>query len=96
MAAKQNKQLVSKCKKLEPKRIGSKGVAGKPMGLKIAFKFFDPVLTLAALVIPSRNLFGTAGSVGNEKPHIGSQVADFNFNDDAPLFFPRLSPVAKL
>lgn len=95
VAAKQNKELVSKRKKLEPKGIGSKGVTRKPMGLKIAFKFFDPVLTLAALVIPGRDLFGTAGSVGNEKTHVGSQRADFNFNDNASLFSPRFSPVPK-
>ena len=92
-AAKQNQELISERKKLEPKGIGCKGVAGKSMGLKIAFDFFDPVLTFAALVIPGNDLFGTAGSVGNEKPHVGSQVADFNFDDNASLFSPRFGPV---
>ena len=67
-----------KRKKLKPKGIGSKGVTGKPISLKVALDCLDPILTLAALVVPTRDLFGTAGSVANDKAHIASQVAEFN------------------
>jgi hypothetical protein len=95
LAAKQNKELIAERMKLKPKGIGSKAVTGKSLALKIAFKFFDTVLTLAAMVIPGKDLLGSARSVGNEKSQVGPQSRDFNFNQYPSFFSPAFSSVAK-
>lgn len=95
MAAKENKELVAECMKLEPQGIGAKAVAGKPLPLKIALKFLDPILTLSAVVVPVKNLLGSARTVGDNKSHISSQRRNFNLNQYAALFSPAFSSVPK-
>jgi hypothetical protein len=95
MKTKQNQQLVSERMELKSKGIGAVAMAGKSIGAKVAFKFLDPILALAALIIAVIDLFGSTGSVGNDKADVGPQGADFDFDHDSSLFVPACGPVAK-
>lgn len=95
VAAKESKELITECMKLEPQGIGAKAVAGKPLPLKIALKFLDPVLTLSAIVVPVKDLLGCARTVGDNESHVSSQRRDFNLNQDAALFSPAFSSMPK-
>lgn len=95
VAAKENKELIAECMKLEPQGIGPKVVTGKPLSLKIALKFLDPVLTLSAVIVPVKDLLGFPRTVGDNKPHVSSQSGDFNLNHDAALFSPAFGSVPK-
>src|SRR5919197_1495268 len=95
VAAKENKKLITQCMKLQAQGIGAKAVAGKPLPLKIALKFLDPILTLAAVVVPVKDLPGCARAVGDNESHVSSQRRDFNLNQDAAFFSPALSSVPK-
>jgi len=91
----QHQQLVSERMELKSKSIGAIAMAGKPIGAKIALKFFDPILALSSLGIAVIDLFGSTRAVGDDKADIGAQRADFDLDHDPALFVPASGPVAK-
>jgi hypothetical protein len=78
---------------LKSQGIGAVAMAGKSIGAKVAFKFLDPILALAALIIAVIDLFGSTGAVGNDKADVGPQGADFDLDHDSSLFV-RVLPVS--
>lgn len=95
MKAKENQELVSECMELKSKGIGAVAMAGKSIGAKVAFKFLDPILALAALVIAVIDLLGGTGAVGNDKADVGPQRTNFDFDHDSSSFVPASGSVAK-
>ena len=91
----QHQQLVSERMELKPKGIGTIAMAGKPIGAKVAFKFFNPILALSAVVIAVVDLFGSTGPVSDDKADIGSQRADFDFDHNSSSLVPASGSVAK-
>lgn len=95
MQTEQHQQLVSERMELKSKGIGAIAMAGKPIGAKIALKFFDSILALAALIIAVIDLFGPTWAVGNDKADIGSQRADFDLDHNSSSLVPASGPVTK-
>lgn len=95
MKTKEHQQLVSERVELKPKGIGAIAVAGQPLGVKIAFKLFDPILALSAIVVVVKDVFGSARSVGNDKAQIGAQRTDFDFGHNFSVFGPASGSVSK-
>jgi hypothetical protein len=95
MKAKENQELVSECMELKSKGIGAVAMAGKSLGAKVAFKFLDPILALAALVIAIIDRFGFTRAVGNDKSDVCPQGTDFDFDHDSSSFVPASGSVAK-
>ena len=95
MQTEQDQQLVSERMELKSKSVGSIAMAGKPIGAKIALKFFDPILALSSVVIAVIDLFGSTGTIGDDKADIGSQRADFDLDHDPSSLIPASGPVAK-
>jgi hypothetical protein len=85
MQTKEHQQLVSERVELKPKGIGTIAVAGQPVRVKIALKLFDPILALSSIVIVVKDVFGSAGTVGNDKAQVGAQRTDFDFDHDSSL-----------
>ena len=63
--------------------------------MKIALKFFDPVLALSSVIVMVKDLFGSARSVGNDKARISAQRTDFDFDDNFSVFGPASGSVSK-
>lgn len=95
METEQHQQLVRKPMEFKTKGIGAVAMTGKPIGAKVALKFFDPILTLSALIVAVIDLFGSTGAVGDDKADITSQRTDFDLDHDPSLFVPASGPVAK-
>ena len=95
METEQHQQLVSERMEFKTKGIGTVAMTGKPVGAKIALKFFDPILALSSVVIAVIDLFGSTRAVGDDKANIASQRTDFDLDHDPALFVPASGPVAK-
>lgn len=95
METEQDQQLVSQRMELESKGIGEVAMTGKPIGAKVAFDLLDAVLTLSAVVIAVKDLFGCAWAVGDDKAPIAPQRTHFDLDHDSSSFFPASGPVLK-
>ena len=65
------------------------------VGAEAVLELLDAVLTLAAIVVESEDLRGTAGAVGNHEAQIGSGGGVFGLVTDAALTRPRAGAVAE-
>lgn len=91
----QHQQLVSERMELKSKGVGAIAVAGKPIGAKIALKFFDPILALSSVIIAVVDRFGSTRPVSDDKADIGSQRADFDLDHNPSSLVPASGSVAK-
>src|SRR3974377_140657 len=91
----QHQQLVSERMELKSKGVGAIAMAGKPIGAKIALKFFDPILALSAVIIAVVDRFGSTWAIGCDKADIGSQRADFDLDHNPSSLVPASGSVAK-
>src|SRR5437870_4721785 len=95
MDANQHHQVVSERMDLESQAVGAIAMAGKPIATEAALIFFDLILALSPLVVEVIDLFGSTGAIGNDKPNIGPQRANFNLDQDSSSFVPAFGPVMK-
>jgi len=95
VATEQHQPLVSARMELKAKGIGVIAVAGKPIGAKVALKFFDPILALSSVIVAVIDRFGSTGAIGNDKADIGSQRADFDLDHNPSSLVPASGSVAK-
>lgn len=95
MHTKEHQQLVSERVELKAKGIGTIAVAGQPVRVKIALKFFDPILALSSVVVAVKDDFGSARTVGNDKAQVGAERTDFDFDHNFSLFGPASRSMSK-
>jgi len=95
METEKRQELIAERMQLQPKGIGPITVAGEPVPRKIQLKLLDPILALASLVVPGKDLLSPARTVGDHKADIAPQGRDLDFDHDPSLPGPASGPVAK-
>jgi len=75
--------------------VGQEAVTAQAVGAESVLELLDAVLTLAAIVVESKDLRGTTGAVGNHEAQVGSGGGVFGLVADAALARPTAGTMAE-
>src|ERR1700693_278934 len=88
-------QVVGEAVQQQAEGVGQEAVTAQAVGAETVLELLDAVLTLAAIVVESKDLRGTTGAVGNHEAQVGSDGGVFGLVTDAALARPTAGTVAE-
>jgi len=95
LQAEQVDQVVGQAVQEQAEGVGQEAVTAQAVGAETVLELLNAVLTLAAIVVKSKDLGSAASAVGNHEAQVGSDGGMFGLVADAALARPTAGAMAE-